>query len=124
MMKKNTCGILIMGFENRQFFRIKYPVKFRPEIIVDGRTYTVVDVSEFGLKLDYTGATRLPKDGADFVATVGFRTGTRVTVKGSIVRTENPFVMIRLEKGIPREALKAEADLLLKIMGEVPTDRY
>jgi len=113
-----------MGFENRQFFRIKYPVKFRPEVIVDGRTFTIVDVSEFGLKLDYSGAIRFPNPGTEFTATLGFKTGTRVTVKGAVVRTEPPFVMIRLEKGIPREALKNEADLLLKIIGEVPTDRY
>ncbi len=109
--------------KDRQHFRIKYPPSYRPELVSDGRTHTLVDLSVAGLKFEFNG-TYLPKPDTEITATIGFKSGARVAVAGQIVRVEGFFVMVKLTKGVPREILKAEADILLAMIGNVPTDTY
>ena len=112
-----------LGIEQRQHFRIKYPRSFRPDLIIDGKRHKVVDVSAAGLKYENTNPYN-PEVGTVFLATLGFKTGGVISVRGYVVRTQEKFVMVRLDKGIPHQVLKAEADQLLAAIGEVPTDVY
>lgn len=109
--------------KDRQHFRIKYPPPYRPELVSDGRTHTLLDVSVFGMKFEFNG-TFMPPVNSEITATIGFKSGSRVMVAGHVVRIDGFFVMVKLTKGIAREVLKAEADILLKMIGNVPTDTY
>ena len=123
MLGELRMGVPKSNAADRRFFRIKYPENQRPDFISNGSRHQLVDVSEAGLKYLVTNSI-FPPVGQPFVATLLFKTGLTVTVKGHVVRTDHKHVMIRLDKGIPKEALKAEADLLLEKFGLVPTDHY
>ncbi len=112
-----------MTTESRQHFRITYPDDFRPVLIVNGRTYRVIDVSVYGLRFE-TDLNYLPESAAKFVGTFEFKTGPVVTVKGTVVRRENNDVMIKLTSPVSKDILKAEADNLIERCGEVPTKFY
>lgn len=109
-----------MSFENRRFFRIKYPVDFRPELIIDGHIYKLVDVSVSGMRFIGTNVKNL-EVGNLIVATIGFQTGARVTVRGNIVRIIDDYVMVNFENHIPKKVLKDEADRLIDSYGAVPS---
>ena len=112
-----------MPIGDRQHFRIRYPEELRPEVIINGARYTLIDISTAGMKVEYK-EIYMPEKDTELTIGVGFQTGAQITVKGVVVRVDGKNVMIRLVKLVPLIILESEAALLLEKYGVVPTDSY
>jgi hypothetical protein len=85
----------------REHYRVVYPLKARPRIVIDGKEYAVVDCSEGGVRYE-AKVDAAPDIGAPVVGRIRFRRGTELDVFGRIVRFENGAVALRLDRpGIP-----------------------
>lgn len=85
----------------RQYFRIQYPVAIRPELVVQGRSLEVIDLSERGarFKLD-EGISYAVGDA--FAGTIRLRPSGSLQVKGTVVRvTARDFAVKLEEPGVP-----------------------
>ncbi len=98
---------------DRSTFRIQYPERVRPELVLREGTRPVVDVSEHGLRYQSAGEA-LPEIGTEVEGLVRFRQrADDVHVRGVVIRCQGGQVAIRLEvPGLPRATLFAEQRFL------------
>lgn len=90
-----------MGFRfDRAFYRLVYPMAFRPRFLTEGRTFEVIDLSEQGLRFLHPGPDS-PKVGTPLAGVVRLPTGEALAVEGAVVRLALPSVALELVKGIP-----------------------
>lgn len=121
ILDKNTQKVVILSPSNRRHFRILYPDDLRPELIINGNAHQLMDISVSGLRFECT-SQMFEKEKESLVMTVGFKSGDRPTLKGSIVKIAPPHYMIQFHQQLPMSTLKKEADILLQKHGVVPTD--
>ena len=109
-----------MTESNRQFFRLSYPRSGRPGFILDGKSYEVAEVSEYGLRV------ALPSTEADewsiestVCGRVCFSDGGTFDVVGEIVRFEDVgnelHCALHLSEGIPYARIVAEQRFMLQV---------
>lgn len=107
----------------RRHFRIKYPQHFRPEVTVDGVKHEVVDLSVSGIRMRWLSDVPLIV-GCEVTISVVFKSGIFHTCVGKVIRYKADEVILKFKKLIPSKIIKGEADQLLTIFSEVPTDEY
>lgn len=85
----------------RSVYRIVYPERERPQLLLPTGTVHVLDCSEAGLRyLDPTGRT--PTLGTVVAGRVRFATGDEIDVRGRVVRIGEQDVALKLDApGIP-----------------------
>jgi hypothetical protein len=77
----------------RAVYRIVYPVRERPTLLIGPDSFSVMDCSELGLRYQVADA-HLPAVGETLEAIVRFRRGSEVPVKGEVVRVEHGTVAL------------------------------
>lgn len=102
--------------EKRKYTRLKYPRGDRPDIMIKGRAYKVVDLSQEGLKFNYPGK---PRKGEVLEAPLILGDRGQIKVKGKVVRSVGDLVMIQFDKLIDKKILAKEADYLLRRYGSI-----
>jgi hypothetical protein len=81
----------------REHYRVVYPLRARPRIVIEGQEYLVFDCSEGGVRYQLEAAAA-PEIGTTVVGRIRFRRGAEVEVAGHIVRVENGAVAVRLDR--------------------------
>jgi hypothetical protein len=96
----------------RAFPRLQYPSHRRPYLVTSRETCEVVDCSERGVR--YGSTFDLRPLGSIVSATIHFRCGAEVTVRGLVVRVHDGEVALELEEthGIPADVIAAEESAL------------
>lgn len=90
-----------MGYRfERAYYRLVYPLAFRPTFVVGGAKFQVVDLSEQGIRYVHPGPSR-PNPGVAVEGLVRLPTGEEVEVEGTVVRVEAPQVALVLSRGVP-----------------------
>jgi hypothetical protein len=96
-----------MSSSERQHYRIQYPVAARPHIIIEGRSFEVIDLSEGGVRFRTEDT---PSFGmADNVSgRIRFQRTEVVEVKGAVVRLGSREVALKLNVAIPLRVIIEE----------------
>lgn len=90
-----------MGHDfDRAYYRLVYPIAFRPTFRAGGRAYPVVDLSEEGVRLLFPEGSP-PDLETGLSGLLGLRGGDPVPIEGRVVRVDPPFVSLRLSRGVP-----------------------
>jgi hypothetical protein len=100
-----------MSTPERAFYRLTYPLAFRPTLQVGKVAYVVVDLSEQGIRVVDTGLNRL-EPGDQVVGTLSLPTDDRLEIEGSVVRVEPPHAALILSKGVPFAIMLAQQRFL------------
>jgi hypothetical protein len=95
----------------REFYRVEYPIRLRPTIVLAGRTHRVLDLSETGLRY-LLGGAEPPHEGVEVEGEVCFDDGERCTIRGVRLRLEGETCALQLVVGMPLARVIAEQRLL------------
>jgi hypothetical protein len=101
--------------QKRDHYRLEYPVADRPRVLIHGRQYEVVDVSEQGLKFRCDNSIKPEKD-SPFRGVVFFNDGKNFPVSGTVLRYDpsSDQCVVLLTKGIPLAKMIEEQLLLIR----------
>jgi hypothetical protein len=97
-----------MDGEKRQYHRIRYPLRERPTLLLDGKSYPVIDISARGLRFLASGQS-LPPSGTPFEGILSFRRGVHINLKARVARIQDQEVVLYFpDQEIPFTVLMAE----------------
>jgi hypothetical protein len=100
--------------QNRDHFRIPFPIGERPQLFVGAAEFEVIDVSERGARIVRNG--QWPDDGGgSFAATIRFRDGTTADVTAELHRKEADKLILRFGKQLSYSLITAEQRRLLRL---------
>ena len=92
--------------QRRSTFRLVFPPEYSPRIFISGVAYSVVDISERGVRFNNPFRHRMPDD--IFSAFVWFHDGEPVKVLARVVRIEPGRNALYFLQGIPYKRIMAE----------------
>jgi hypothetical protein len=98
--------------ESRRYYRVQYPSTLRPQLRLDGLLLAVIDLCEQGLRFA-KGSAGAGELGTTLEATLQFRDGQSMTVRGSVVRITARDVAIALERGLSLNLIRREQRRLM-----------
>lgn len=109
-------GKLCRMQNQREHFRLEYPPMERPLVLIDGKAYEILNLSEGGIKFA-CGSDYKPAN-SKFRAMVKFRDGKTCNIAGVILRLEHEHgtCVVRLSHGIPLPKMMEEQRLLIQKM--------
>lgn len=97
-----------MSEQRRRHFRLRYPIPIRPPIEIDGNVFSVVDVSEGGLRL-HGVSSAYPEEGKQVTGEIEFQDGAKVEIIGHVLRTtDQGDCVLELERGVPQSRMMDE----------------
>lgn len=102
--------------QKREYFRLIYPVNDRPTIEIEGEKYSVMDLSEEGVRFGHAPTVCLGI-GSVVRGTIEFRDGSKEQVVGKIIRIveEKPaFTVMQLTAGLPMKRMMDEQRALIR----------
>lgn len=100
--------------QNRDHFRIVFPIEQRPCLAAGLAQWDVIDLSEQGAKVEVQSESSLISRGA-FEATIKFRDGKSTPVKASVQRREQEQVVLQFDEQIPYPVIMQEQRRLLQL---------
>ena len=92
---------------------MKYPPDFRPILTLKGRKYSVIDLSEKGIRFD-AGDISPFKKGEIVDLTIQFVDGEILDLSGKISRLDPEPAAIRLLNAIPLKKIRSEELYLIR----------
>ncbi len=99
--------------ELREYHRIRYPLAERPTLLLENRSFTVIDVSVRGLFYIAPGGP-FPQPRDPIKGILRFRRGAQVVIEGEVVRVHETGIALHLRREIPFSVLLAEQRYLHK----------
>ena len=93
--------------QQRQLYRIIYPIMERPTFESGRFVHEVLDCSEKGLRYEMKEGT-LPLLAAQVAGVLHFRRGDDVEVEGEVLRSGNGIVVLTLTPPLPFAEIMAE----------------
>jgi len=84
----------------REFYRIRYPLNFRPILKLAANAYEVIDISEKGIKFFCKKLYEL-KSNIEVEFKITFHDNESLNLKGKILRVDEHTVVIYLREAIP-----------------------
>jgi hypothetical protein len=99
--------------EKRNFYRLNYPPSARPALLIGGKSYELLNISEKGLKYAHPGSD-LPAAGSPLTGTIVFADKEKLEVEGSVLRSIGTEIVVTLDPGIPFARIIAEQRRFLK----------
>ncbi len=97
--------------QRRKYFRVRYPAKYAPEIVIWGRTFRVVDISEMGVRFTNSLHLSFP-EGYVVRGVITFYDKESIQVSGSVAWARDDDVALRLVRGIPFTRVLSEQSFL------------
>ena len=97
---------------NRAHYRIVFPARARPHLIIQDILLEVLDLSEGGLRFRFGGVVP-PEVGNAFEGTIRFPSGDAAPVRGVITRASSRHAAARFELGVPGRVLRREQQAIL-----------
>jgi len=101
--------------EKREHYRIKYRDDDRPTFVMGGAKYSVMDISEKGLRFD--GGLKLKPEENDAISgKLMFKSGKSCAVEGKLLRYDSVkrACIVKLNKGISLALIMEEQRIILK----------
>lgn len=95
----------------REHHRIQYPTAARPHIVIQGRSFEVIDISERGVRFRSEEGPSF-STGDEVAGTIRFRRTDAVEVMGSVVRVGSREVAVKLDVGVPLRSVIEEQRFL------------
>jgi len=102
-----------MRSECRRHYRIQYPSALRPALCIGGTRLEVIDLCESGLRFAGDAASA-DTVGAAVEATLCFRNGETVPIRGCVVRVTERDIALNLERGFSFHTMVREQRRLLE----------
>jgi hypothetical protein len=96
-----------MNQQERQHFRLRYPLAAQPTLTVDGRRYGVTELSEGGLRLIAGPSGRLAPAWS-VRGELMLATGATIEIQGSVLRIDDAHVIVKLDLGPSFKDMVAE----------------
>ncbi len=97
---------------SRDFYRVTYPKRERPVLVLQDDEWPISDVSETGLRYEVATGD-LPELGEEVYGEVRFQRGDRTLIAGEVLRLEGRRIALRLEPpGVPFRILLEEQQFL------------
>lgn len=93
--------------QQREFYRLWYPVAERPSLRIDDQEFDVSEVSEAGVRIVIASQVELA-DAEVFTGTITFRSGEKESVEGTILRSSENEIVANLTIGISLKRMMAE----------------
>lgn len=95
----------------REHYRIQYPTAARPHILIEARSFDVIDLSERGVRFRMEEGVTFAI-GREVSGTIRFRRNEPVEVMGSVVRVAALEVAVKLDVGVPLRIIIEEQRFL------------
>jgi len=96
----------------RDFYRVAYPVRERPVLVLQDNEWPISDLSETGIRYE-AGRGDLPEIGEEIYGEVRFQRGDRTLIAGEVMRIDGRRIALRLEPpGVPFRILLEEQQFL------------
>ncbi len=97
---------------SRDFYRVTYPMRERPVLVLQDDEWPIYDLSETGLRYEVATGD-LPEVGEEIYGEVRFQRGDRTLIAGEVMRIEGRRIALRLEPpGVPFRVLLEEQQFL------------
>ncbi|MGZ0172224.1 MAG: PilZ domain-containing protein [Planctomycetales bacterium] len=93
--------------QQREFYRLWYPVAERPKLRIGDQEFDVSEVSEAGARIVISAPVGL-SDSEAFTGTIKFRTGETDSGEGKILRSSENEIVAELTTGISLKRMMAE----------------
>jgi hypothetical protein len=93
--------------QQRQFFRLRYPLAAQPTLTADGARYAVTELSEGGLRLIAGPYGRLAPTW-DVQGELRLATGDTIAIQGRVLRIDDAHVVVKLTHGPSYKDMLAE----------------
>jgi hypothetical protein len=97
--------------QRRKYFRVRYPSKLAPEIVIWARNFHVIDISEMGVRFSNPDKLEFPV-GYVVRGVITFHDKESMQVSGSVAWAQGEDVALRLVKGIPFNRVLSEQALI------------
>ncbi len=78
-----------MDGEQRQYHRVRYPLRERPTFFWEGKSHAVIDISARGLRYLVPGPT-VPTPGTPVKGTLRLRHGVQIDIDARVARVHQP----------------------------------
>ncbi len=95
------------GKSRRNFFRIVYPLACRPKLVIAGKEYAAIDISEHGLRFIYKDKNRF-QQGSEVKIKITLNNSDPLSLKGIVLRFDKKIAVLSLTKSIPLDRIIAE----------------
>lgn len=89
----------------RAFYRLKFPERERPTLVIAGVSFRVIDLSEGGCRFYSANCSLQPNQA--FEGTLLLRDGSRQSVTGAILRRADQMVQVRFTIGLDQHTMVA-----------------
>jgi hypothetical protein len=96
-----------MPEQQRQYFRLRYPLAAQPTLRVGGQTFAVTELSEGGMRIIAGPAGRIAPEW-NVRGELRLATGDTVPVEGSVLRIDDAHVVVKLDRGPSYKDMLAE----------------
>lgn len=107
------------GSEQRQHYRIRYPLFDRPTFECQGKKYPIIDISEQGLAFAVPNRSAARSFTPPLTGRIVLKSGDAVTVSGKILRSSDDTVILLLKQGVPYALVMKEQRFLLQKYGQL-----
>ncbi|MDN3610188.1 PilZ domain-containing protein [Vibrio ostreicida] len=84
--------------QKRDYYRLKYPKRYRPSVNFSSEQFHVTEVSEGGIRVAVNPFTNWYK-GLSLSGTLTLHNNMQVKVEGAVLRFDNNEVVLKLVKG-------------------------
>ncbi|MDV2478772.1 MAG: DnaJ domain-containing protein [bacterium] len=99
-----------VGAQRREHFRVEYPSRYRPKLIIAESEYDILDLSESGVRFSCSNGKVLEHK---IHATITFHDGEALKIEGEVFRSGDNEMALRLVKRVPlRRIVKEQRHLM------------
>ncbi len=105
--------------DQRQHYRIRYPLQERPAFECMGKKYMILDVSEKGLAFRIEEKDPITKATSELKGRIAFKSGDVVNIAGKILRHADNTVILIMQTGIPLAVMMKEQRFLIQKYGQI-----
>lgn len=99
--------------ERREHFRVRYPYTERPRMIIDNGTYSVMDISEHGLRFAKEDDLLHDFTNEALKGVLSLGTGRKLFFEGKVVRNSRDEVGVYINDALPFDTILEELNHLI-----------
>jgi len=93
--------------QRREYFRVEYPATDRPVVVTRDARFSVIDISEYGVKFQSGISTDFPL-GEELNVDIRFGDGEKIGLVGKIIRKGEEEIVVNLAVPIPLRKIRSE----------------